>query len=228
MYCFKNGNECPYRNICKNKTSNGDCYKLCSKLNEIDTLFHNANIPRAFLQPIVLYPDKIDVSSYEVLNIIKTNIVETVERGMNYTIHSRIRGNGKTSWGIKILQNYLHCIWTEPGGRTRGLYVDVPEYFAELKAEFDSKEKDAKEFAKDIDQADLVIFDNIDENRLSEWERNVMKQHIKRRINNGLCNIFIIRNINSELVNMTGEDIAYYIQSNSQIIPLIGKGGKVQ
>ena len=40
MYCFKNGNECPYRNICKNKTSNGDCYKLCSKLNEIDKLFY--------------------------------------------------------------------------------------------------------------------------------------------------------------------------------------------
>ena len=228
MYCFKNGNECPYRNMCKNKTSNGDCYKLCSKLNEIDVLFHNANIPRAFLQPMVLYPNTVDISTYEVLNEIKNGIVELVDIGFNITIYSKERGNGKTSWGIKILQNYLHHIWSEPGSRTRGLYVDVPEYFSQLKAEFDSKERDAKEFAKDIDSADLVIFDNIDENRLSEWERMVMKQHIKRRINNGLSNIFIGRYNGSQLVNMVGDDLAYYIQNISQTLPIIGKGGKVK
>lgn len=228
MYCYKNGNECPYRNQCKEKTSNGDCYKLCSKLNEIDTLFYNANIPRAFLQPIVLYPDKIDIPVYEILSEIKNGIVGFVEKGINITITGKVRGNGKTSWGIKILQTYLHHIWFEPGGRTRGLYVDVPEYFSQLKAEFDSKERDAKEFAKDIDNADLVIFDNIDENRLSEWERTIMKQHIKRRINNGLSNIFIARYKDGQLIDMVGNDLAYYIQSNSQTLPIIGKGGKVQ
>ena len=189
-------------------------------------MFYNANIPRAFLQPIVLYPDKVDISTYELLSEIKNNIVELVENGFNITIRSKLRGNGKTSWGIKILQNYLHHIWHQPGGRTRGLYVDVPEYFSELKAEFDSKERNAKEFAKDIDSADLVIFDNIDENRLSDWERSVMKQHIKRRLNNGLSNIFISRYTEGQLVNMVGEDLAYYIQNNSQTLPIIGRGGK--
>lgn len=223
MYCFKNGNECPYRKNCKDKTPDGDCYKLCSKLNEIDTLFYNANIPKAYLQPMVLYPNEIDIATYEMLNEIKMNISILVHDGFYITIQSRERGNGKTSWAIKILQNYLHQIWQEPGGRTRGLYVDVTEYFTELKAEFETKERNAKEFAKDIDNADLVIFDNMDENRLGEWERNVLKQHIKKRINNKLSNIYIIRNMEKQLENQIGEDLAYYVSRNNQILPIVGK-----
>ena len=225
MYCFKNGNECPYRNICKDKTSSGDCYKMCGKLNEIDLLFYNANIPRAFLQPMLLYPGIDDTDIFEILNEIKINIIEYVQNGLNITIYSHKRGNGKTSWAIKILQNFLHHIWSEPGSRTRGLYVDVPEYFSELKAEFDSKEKNAKEFARDIDNADLVIFDNIDVVRLSEWERNVMNQHIRKRINNKLSNIFIIRNIDNPLVNLIGEDLSYYVSNNSIVLTIAGERG---
>lgn len=228
MHCFKNGNDCPYRNICKDKTSNGDCYKLCSKLNEIDTLFHNANIPRAYLQPIVLYPDDIDLDMYELLSTIKGAIVDLVEQGYTMTIQSRYKGNGKTSWGIKILQNYLHNVWSEPGGRTRGLYVDVPEYISQLKAEFDSRDRDAREFAKDIDKADLVIFDNIDENRLTEWERSLLKQHIRKRLNNGLSTIFICRYLAGQLKTMVGDDIAYYIIERSQLFQLFGEGGKIK
>jgi DNA replication protein DnaC len=228
MYCFKNGNDCPYKNICKDKTINGDCYKMCGKLNEIDTLFYNANIPRAFLQPIVLYPSRVDVAVFEILLEVKNNIAMMVEEGFNLTIYSGVRGSGKTSWGIKILQNYLHQIWNQPGSRTRGLYVDVVEYFTELKAEFDTKERNAKEFAKDIDMADLVIFDNIDECRLSEWERTVMKQHIKKRNNNGLSNIFITRYKEGQLVNMIGEDLEYYVVYNSQTLSILEKGGRVK
>lgn len=228
MYCFKNGNDCPYRNICKDKTSNGDCYKMCGKLNEIDLLFYNANIPRAYLQPIVLYPSREDIDAYEFLNDVKNRVIDYVDSGFNIYIYSEQRRNGKTSWGIKILQNYLHHVWSQPGSRTRGLYVDVPEYFAELKAEFDSKEKNAKEFAKDIDNADLVIFDNIDANRLSEWEKMVMNQHIKKRINNGLCNIFIGRHKGIQLINIVGEDLAYFIQENSSVLTIAGKRGNGQ
>lgn len=228
MHCFKNGNDCPYRNICKDKTSNGDCYKLCSRLNEIDTLFYNANIPRAYLQPMVLYPEHIDIEMFEVLSSIKDNIVDAVGEGYNMYIQSSIKGNGKTSWGIKILQNYLHKVWSEPGGRTRGLYVDVPEYISQLKAEFDSKERDARDFAKDIDKADLVIFDNIDENRLTEWERSLLKQHIRKRLSNGLSTIFIGRYLGQQLKNMVGEDIAYFMIDRSQLFQLFGKGGNIK
>lgn len=229
MYCFKNGNDCPYRNTCKDKTSNGDCYKLCAKFNEIDTLFYNANIPRAYLQPMVLYPNKIDLKTYEVLAEVKSNIIECVNQTLNITICSSKRGNGKTSWAIKILQNYLHNVWYEPGGRTRGLYVDVPEYISQLKAEFDSKEKDAKMFAKDIDRADLVIFDNIDIQRLSEWEKSLLGQHIRKRVSNGLSNIYIIRTIGgNELKYIIGEDLYYYVMSQSTVLPLYGEGGKLK
>lgn len=228
MHCFKNGNDCPYRTICQSKTANGDCYKMCGKLNEIDTLFHNANIPRAYLQPIILYPAKEDINTYETLAEIKNNIITYVDNGITLYINSKENRNGKTSWGIKLLQNYLHHVWSEAGGRTRGLYVDVPVYFSELKAEFDTKDRTAKEFAKDIDGADLVIFDNIDSNRLSEWERSILLQHIKKRLSHGLSSIFIGRYQGIQLANILGQDLAYYIESVGQNLTLVGKRGNLR
>ncbi len=227
MYCFKNGNECPYRNICEKKTENGDCYKMCGKLNEIDILFHNANIPRAYLQPMILYPAIEDVYTYEILQEIKKNITHFVNEGSIIYLNSKENRNGKTSWGIKILQTYLHHIWSEAGGRNRGLYVDIPVYFSELKAEFDTRERTAKEFAKDIDTVDLVIFDNIDANKLTEWEKSVLMQHIRKRLNNGLAIIYIGRNTGKALENILGVDLAYYIEKVGQNFTLVGKRGNM-
>ena len=145
MYCYKNGNDCPYRKTCKQRTSDGECYKMCVDFNEIDLMMHNANIPHKYVQPIVLYPScKEDVESFEILSEIKKNIAAMVEQGFNLYIKSNQRQNGKTSWGIKILQNYIHHLIGKPGSKDRALYLDLNEYLRELKLSFDSKDKEFK------------------------------------------------------------------------------------
>ena len=226
MYCYKNGNDCPYRKTCKQRTSDGECYKMCIDFNEIDLMMHNANIPHKYVQPIVLYPScKEDVESFEILSEIKKNIAAMVEQGFNLYIKSNQRQNGKTSWGIKILQNYIHHLIGKPGSKDRALYLDLNEYLRELKLSFDSKDKEFKETEKVMRECDLLVLDGIDEVRLSEYERNYLKMIIKSRLANNLSNIFIGRNTASNLINAIGNDLKYYVEDNSTVISIYGIRG---
>lgn len=229
MYCYKNGNDCPYRKTCKQRTSDGECYKMCVDFNEIDLMMHNANIPHKYVQPIVLYPScKEDVESFEILSEIKKNIAAMVEQGFNLYIKSNQRQNGKTSWGIKILQNYIHHLIGKPGSKDRALYLDLNEYLRELKLSFDSKDKEFKETEKVMRECDLLVLDGIDEVRLSEYERNYLKMIIKSRLANNLSNIFIGRNTAGNLINAIGNDLKYYVEDNSTVISIYGIRGDKQ
>lgn len=226
MYCYKNGNDCPYRKTCKQRTSDGECYKMCIDFNEIDLMMHNANIPHKYVQPIVLYPScKEDVESFEILSEIKKNIAAMVQQGFNLYIKSNQRQNGKTSWGIKILQNYIHHLIGKPGSKDRALYLDLNEYLRELKLSFDSKDKEFKETEKVMRECDLLVLDGIDEVRLSEYERNYLKMIIKSRLANNLSNIFIGRNTAGNLINAIGNDLKYYVEDNSTVISIYGIRG---
>lgn len=226
MYCYKNGNDCPYRKTCKQRTSDGECYKMCVDFNEIDLMMHNANIPHKYVQPIILYPScKEDVESFEILSEIKKNIAAMVQQGFNLYIKSNQRQNGKTSWGIKILQNYIHHLIGKPGSKDRALYLDLNEYLRELKLSFDSKDKEFKETEKVMRECDLLVLDGIDEVRLSEYERNYLKMIIKSRLANNLSNIFIGRNTAGNLINAIGNDLKYYVEDNSTVISIYGIRG---
>lgn len=226
MYCYKNGNDCPYRKTCKQRTSDGECYKMCVDFNEIDLMMHNANIPHKYVQPIVLYPScKEDVESFEILSEIKKNIAAMVQQGFNLYIKSNQRQNGKTSWGIKILQNYIHHLIGKPGSKDRALYLDLNEYLRELKLSFDSKDKEFKKTEKVMRECDLLVLDGIDEVRLSEYERNYLKIIIKNRLANNLSNIFIGRNTAGNLINAIGNDLKYYVEDNSTVISIYGIRG---
>lgn len=226
MYCYKNGNDCPYRKTCKQRTSDGECYKMCIDFNGIDLMMHNANIPHKYVQPIVLYPScKEDVESFEILSEIKKNIAAMVKEGFNLYIKSNQRQNGKTSWGIKILQNYIHHLIGKPGSKDRALYLDLNEYLRELKLSFDSKDKEFKETEKVMRECDLLVLDGIDEVRLSEYERNYLKMIIKSRLANNLSNIFIGRNTAGDLINAIGNDLKYYVEDNSTVISIYGIRG---
>lgn len=225
MYCFKNGKDCPYRSICEEYKEDGTCSEMCTRFYEIDNLFYKANIPKRYLQPYKLYPDPRDIDAYEYLATYKDNIWGYVQEGFNLYIHSLHKLNGKTSWGIKILQNYIHNVRKDNGSKTRGLYVDVGEYLAQLKASFDSYDnEDISNFKKDIDSADLVVWDNIDETKLSEWERSTLRQHIKRRLSNNLSNIYIGNNSGKDLDNFIGYDLRQYITLDKDVQLSYGRG----
>ena len=230
MNYYNNGIDCPYRGICDNFLKDGSCSSMCVEFHEINRLFKEAEIPLKYSQPFLLYPSPQDLDNYKYLNEIKKNIYACVCNGDNYFITSRIRLNGKTSWGIKLLQNYLHSLIGLSGERKRGLYISVEDYLAYTKSSFDQQQdktivQNLKNLQNKIDTFSLVVWDDIGERRLTEWERNILKQHIKKRLSNGLSNVFIGSSYNEDLILKIGEDLKFYIQDNSNMIILKDKRG---
>lgn len=225
MYFFKKSDKCPYKNICENYTEDSSCIKLCSKINKIDYYFQQANIPFKYRTPMKLYPSSEDVDVYDILVQIKENVLEAVEEGYNLTIQSSIRNNGKTSWAIKILQQYIHLVWDIKTNNLPCLYVDVPQYLASLKEDMNNKDGESKQFSNDINSSDIVVFDNLDEEKLSEWAINTLRLHIRRRVENGLANIYILGKPTQTTRFNIGEDLAYYVLTNSNVLNLYGNRG---
>ena len=74
----------------------------------------------------------------------------------------------------------------------------------------------------------MVVWDNIDEARLSDWERNNIKQHIKKRLANNLSNIFVGNNMDYKLSSIIGEDLKTYVQDNSTLVLLFAERGDIK
>ncbi len=227
MYCYKDGNDCPYRDTCKERTSDGECSKMCLLFNQIDYMMYRANIPKLYTQPIKLQPaNDIDKNTFDNLKMIKDNIDYYVYIGSNIYIRSNYRHSGKTSWAIKLLQNMLHKSIGKPGKREIGYYLEVSEFFRDLKVSFDSKDKSMEEIEKIIRSCKLLVLDGIDEVRLSDYERNYLRMLIKKRIANKLSNIYVGRKTGGDLINMVGDDLAYYMDTAIPIV-ITQEGGNI-
>ena len=89
---------CPYKD-------NED--KLCMRQYKINYLLDQALLSDAqkTRKALLLDVNKIDLQAFTDLNTIKNNIVSFAENGNNIYIYSRIPGNGKTSWAIKLIQS---------------------------------------------------------------------------------------------------------------------------
>ena len=226
MFILKNGLDCPYRNQCKYFTEDGKCSKMCVKFHRINKLLTDSMIPTNYIQPYKLIPAKEDYEMYEILNLIKQNIKTNVEEGRNFLITGEKKFNGKTSWGIKILKTYFHQIMNENGNSIRGLYIDILEYFIDLKGSFDEMINNDEVFTqKQLTEIDLIVWDNLDTRTLSDFERNTLIYIIKKRISNGKANIFITNNVNRNLMNRVGEILKLYIQDSSEVLNLVGGRG---
>ena len=95
----------------------------------------------------------------------------------------------------------------------------------DLKLSFDDYDKDLRSFQKDLEEVQLVIWDNIDEMKLSDFDRAYIKQIIKSRLSNGRSNIFVGNNSGNKLSIMIGEDLKYYVENNSTVVSLFSERG---
>lgn len=128
-------------------------------------------------------------------------IYEKVWAGDNLVIASD-DSNGKTSWAIKIMQNYFKQIAGSAGLEPRGLYVDCAVFTRKYKEamELASSKKEVTPLQIHIPKVDLVIWDNLYSRAYTEFDINLLSSYIDERLNNGKANIFTIssvRKINS-------------------------------
>lgn len=206
--------DCWYESVC----THPDCAN-CIRYLEMRYLIDNSGIPKNRQYPQELQAG-IDYDAFVELSNIKSDIDSFVANGNNLYICSKETGNGKTSWAIKILLKYFDYIWAGNGFRVRGYFQHVPTFLNTLK-DFD-KSHDALKNA--LENADLVVWDDIASGKLSDYDLNQLLIILDRRMLDCKSNIFTGNLTSYDSVERAlGNRLASRIWNNSRIIEFKGR-----
>ena len=174
------------------------------------------------LLPLRYDIDGTDRDQFMQLHQLSKDIEVFVERGKNLYLYSRGCGNGKTSWALRMCQEYVRKIWFKSDMRPRVLFINVPKFFLMLKDNI-SHQNDyiahIKEYGVD---ADLVVWDDIGTKMGTEFEVENLLNIVNNRIDNGKANIYTSNILPEQLKARVGERLYSRIVNLSDNIELRG------
>lgn len=210
----------------KNNCNKCDCNTFCIRLFKLDYLYSQAMMELPQRRYTELYTDvgnSNDKEQFKMLKNISHNIEEFVDKGDNIYIHSRNCGNGKTSWALRLVQEYFNKIWFKSELKCRALFISVPKLLIALKDNIEEKDDYVVHIKENILKADIVIWDDIATKQTTVFESEHLFSMIDARICSGKSNIFTSNLSNEELRNALGDRLASRICNLSYNIELTGK-----
>lgn len=213
---------CWLKESCRKYQETSTCPNSCIKFIKLNYLYENAFIPVNQRNKIKLYADKIDSESFRQLKNIEDTIDTFVAAGSNAYIYSETTGNGKTSWSLRILQSFFDKIWPTTGLRCRALFISVPKFFISLKQSLSEYSEYIDHIKKNIQTADLVIWDDIGTKMGTEFECENLLNIIDNRISLHKSNIYTSNIAPEELEERLGMRLYSRIINNSNMIHLQG------
>lgn len=200
--------DCIFESVCKNK-----CSESCLRYIQFNRLLELSNLPKIYKKPIQLYAVDDDYEEYMKLSKISEHMTDFVKGDKDLYICSTNPGNAKTTWSAKLMLNYFNENWRRSYDVTRGLFVHVPTLLLDLK-NFDNR----PEYVDRIKDADLVIWDDIAINTLTNFEHEQLLQFIDYRIQNELRNIYTSNVVDFDtLVTMLGGRLASRVYNHSTV-----------
>ena len=177
--------------------------------------FRDSDIPEDLMfSDIQLKPEQgndKDKAAFIQLRKIKDNIDEFVEKGLNLFIGGRITGTGKTSWGIKLLKQY---IYNNPDFiNPTVVYVSVPEFISYLsRVRYDkSYTKELSDYINKLKNCDLLLFDDIGFKPFDDYIQEVMYNITNFRANSKSYSstIYTSNKMGEDLLRIVGGDLLY-------------------
>ena len=220
---------CWYINSC-NKFKENQCNSTCIRYLEMNYLMNNSNIPKAKQYKNTLIPEEIDLETFKFLNDIKNNILNFVNNGENLYIYSQTFGNGKTTWAIKLMQNYFDKIWAGNGFKQKGLFIHVPSFLTKFKEVINKKDEDFEDMKKQLLEVDLVIWDDIAAGKLTDFDHINLLTYIDQRKLNNKSNIYTGNLNETELTDALGNRLKSRVWNDSTVVELKGndrRGGNL-
>lgn len=206
---------CWYKDVCELTTCS-----FCIRYNEMRYLVDNSGIPFNRQYPEELLAG-VDRDEFELLADIKDDIINFVNNGESLYICSENTGNGKTTWSIKLLLKYFNEIWAGNGFRVRGLFIHTPTLLNQLKNFENPLNEDYK---KNIIEADLVIWDDIGSNYLSNYDNSQLISYIDQRVFSGKANIYTGNLVkDSQIKQALGDRLYSRICKGSTIVVFSGR-----
>jgi DNA replication protein DnaC len=185
-------------------------------------LMDSAQIPKGkqFNNKLKRSPE--DVKNFEFLTEIKKDMLNFVANGENLYIYSSKFGNGKTTWAIKLMQNYFNLVWLGNGLKQRGLFIHVPSFLTKFKEIINKKDEEFEDMKKQLLEVDLVIWDDIAAGKLSDYDHTNLLTYIDQRKLNGKSNIYTGNLNEQELVEALGNRLKSRVWNDSTIVELFG------
>ena len=212
---------CIYNGVCE-YSNTPECKPTCIRYVEMQYLLDTSNIPPNMQRIIGMEPDACDYDAFCKLADIKANIVDFADRGSNLYIVSEHTGNGKTTWAIKMLLKYFDKMWAGNGLRQRGAFISTPLFLSKCK-DFGNVDEEFNAFKKNLTKLDLVVWDDIGCNGLSNYDLSQLMLYIDERILYGKSNIYTGNLLSKNLEEVLGSRLKSRIWDASIIVELRGK-----
>lgn len=192
---------------------------------KLDLLFEKSLLSEKYKNDLQLRldEDRKDLDSFQYLKSVQNSIEKFVESGDNLHIHSPVCGNGKTSWAVKLLKEYLFRVWYKSDLVCRALFIHVPRYLLALKDNISEKSDYVKYVKDNIFTADLVVFDEVATGAFTKFEGENILSIINTRVESGKSNIYTSNLSNSELLDKLGDRLYSRIVNCSQDVTLVGQ-----
>lgn len=204
--------DCIYKEICED-----ECENLCIRYSEMSYLLNHSNLPKSHWGFHKLYPDECDIQAFERLAEIQMNIKDYVQSGNNLYLYSSQVGNGKTTWMVKLLLQYFHEICFGNCHKERGLFINVPTYLARCKNAISHPDESLGEINKLLMNVDLVIFDDVIVNNLSNYDYSNIMVYVDTRLFSGKSTFFTSNYSPKEISKIADDRLASRICSGENI-----------
>ena len=200
--------KCWVTETCK-KYKNGTCNEneFCIKKFKLEYLYKNSLLSENqwYSKKLFLQTDLTDKEEFDLLKNIEISILEFVDSGKNLYIHSKICGNGKTAWAVKLIQAYLNRIWAESSLTCKALFINVPRFLLTLKDSITTESEYINHIKKYVLDADLVVWDEVGVKALTNYEHEHLLNLINTRLDEGKSNIYTSNLDAEELREKVGE-----------------------
>ena len=220
---------CYLSNNCKRFTDN-NCYlnnnDFCIRKFKEDSLFNAAMIDEVNRNTKNFFTYHEDPASekelFEQIIDINNNIKNLVKSGENFYLYSDKCGNGKTMSALSFCKSYIDSIWIETDLTCKVLFINVPRFLLELKANISRKSEYIAYISEYVLTADLVVWDDIGSKLGTEFEIENMLSLINNRLDFHKSNIYTSNILPEQLENVIGPRLASRILGMSKLLKFNG------
>lgn len=214
-YCLEDTTECA-------KGQNVEwCDTNCPIYKNVKSNFQKSNLPEKYWWPFTLKKTKVDATEIDKILSIKTNLSQFVEEGRNVLLQSSKCGNGKTSWGIRLLQKQIELNYKGSfGSWPPAFFVYTPGLLLEARKSISSKNSNFETLQLCIENSALVMFDDIGCIPLKDYDLLILSTLIENRLLKGLSSIYTTNLQGEALKEVLGERLFDRISRLSEVITL--------
>ena len=182
-----------------------------------------SNIPKGVLFHKALYPEICDTSVTVDLQSIQRNITEFVKNGYNLYLWSDYFGNGKTTWSVDLLLQYIFDnIYRIGYNTTVCKFVRVPELLIDMKA-FTNQDSEYFQKINTLKNCDVVVWDDLGASNLSNYDHSTLFSLLECRLSQGLSNIYTGNLDERGLERAIGQRLCSRIWNGSKVLEFRGR-----